>query len=391
MLSIKPTVYKNYRRGDGLFAVKIRVTYQRRSRYFDTPLVATKQQLTKALDGFADYRLCSAVCKIVDSMRDLLTQNAVDIHTIDDVTRIIDGDRRRLPTVADYGRQLADAMKAAKRLNTAANYRTAVQRIDEFAPGCRFADVTVPFLKRYEQHLAERMGARGVQLYLSCLRKIYNAALEEWNADGVQRIRCSPFEHYHIPEPPATQKRALTVEQVRAIAAYHGTDATANFARDVFVLSFCFCGINTVDLWALDGLTATHLSYNRCKTKGKRKDNAYLCIAIHELARPLVEKYRRGERFCFADTYTTAYNFNRTVNKGLKRVGDAVGISGLQFYAARHSWATIARNDCSVPIDDVAMALCHSQRTVTDIYIRRDYSRVDAANDRVLRYAFSSI
>jgi integrase len=109
------------------------------------------------------------------------------------------------------------------------------------------------------------------------------------------------------------------------------------------------------------------------------------------LARLLVERYRNGNRFCFRDTYSTAYNFNKAVNKGLKRIGAAIGVDNLQFYAARHTWATIARNDCQVAFDTVAMALCHSQRTVTDIYIRRDFSAVDAANDRVLSYCFSNI
>lgn len=387
MLSLKPVVYKAYRRKDGLFSIKIRVTFQRKSRYFDTPMVAQAKQLTRNLDGIRDYRLCSAVCRLVDGYRDLLNQQATTIRTIDDVARIIGGEQR-LPSVADYAVKLADSMAKANRLNTAANYRSATQRLTEFAPGLQFADVTVAWLRKYEQWLTGKMGARGVQLYMSCLRRVYNAAAEELNADGVERIKRSPFEFYHIPEPPATKKRALTAEQMRAIATYNGTDRQALFARDVFLLSFYFCGVNTVDLWSLDQLTDTHLSYNRSKTKGKRKDNAYMSIAINQLARPLVERYRCGNRFTFAADYSRPYNFNKAVNKGLKKVGEAVGIAGLQFYAARHTWATIARNECNVAMDDVAMALCHSQRTVTDIYIRRDYSRVDEANDQVLRYCF---
>lgn len=391
MLSIKPVVYKQHRRLDGLFAVKIRITYQRQSRYFDTPLTATTQQLTKSLDGFRDYQLCSAVCRLTDSYRELLNQNAHHIHTIADVVRIVNGEHRQLPTVAEFGRQLTDQMQADQRQHTAANYRTALQRLEQFAPGCQFADITVPFLQKYEGWLAAKMGARGVQLYMSCLRKIYNAAAQELNADGTERIRRSPFEFYKIPEPAATRKRALTLEQLRTIANYQAADPATAFARDVFMLSFCFCGINTVDLFSLEELTADSLAYNRSKTKAKRRDAAYLAIAIHPLARPLVERYRNGNRFNFSQTYSTAYNFNRAVNKALKRIGAAIGVDNLQFYAARHTWATIARNDCQVAFDTVAMALCHSQRSVTDIYIKRDFSAVDAANDRVLRYCFSSI
>lgn len=389
MLSIKPIIYRHYRRGDGLFAVKLRVTYNRQTRYFDTPLTAELKQLTRDLDGFRDQRLNSAACRCADQLRALLDQHAADIHTIADVQRIVAGERTVLPLVADWADTYVQRIEADGRAHTAANYRTATLRLREFAPVCTFADITPVWLNRYQQHLAKRMGDRGVQLYLSCLRKIYNAALDEFNADGTERLRRSPFEHYSIPTPGETRKRALTVHQLRQIVAFKPEgDALAEFARDVFVLSFCFCGINTVDLFTLTDLTDERLTYNRSKTKGKRRDGALLSVAVLPQARPYVDKFRTGNRFNFSRTYKNDYTFNQAVNKGLKRVGAAVGIPGLQFYAARHSWATIARNDCNVAMDDVALALCHARNTVTDIYVRRDFSRIDDANRKVLRLVF---
>lgn len=388
MLSIKPVVYKNHHRIDGTFAVKIRITYQRQTRYFDTPLTAKLNQLTRDLDGFRDPRLCSAAYKLADSYRELLDRHVLQIKCVDDICRIIAGDADRLPTVADYGLKLADQMQADNRQHTAANYRTAIARLNEYAPGLQFAAVTVPWLKNYERHLKAKMGGRGVQMYLSCLRRIYNAAIEHYNADGTERIRRSPFEIYHIPEPGPTKKRALTIEKVREILAHVPTDNLSAFAKDVFLLSFMFCGINTVDLFSLDQLGDDRLTYNRSKTRGKRRDNALISIAIHPKARPLVERWRDGHRFRFSQIYKNDYTFNQAVNKGLKKIGAAIGVEGLQFYAARHSWATIARNDCNVAMDDVAMALCHSQNTVTDIYVKKDFSRIDKANGRVIDLLF---
>ena len=389
MLSIKPVIYKHHHRADGLYPVKLRVTFQRQTRYFDTPLTAELKQLTRDLDGFRDQRLNSAACRCADQLRALLDQHAADIHTIADVQRIVAGERTVLPLVADFADTYVQRIEADGRAHTAANYRTATLRLREFAPHCTFADITPAWLARYQAHLAKRMGDRGVQLYLSCLRKIYNAALDEFNADGTERLRRSPFEHYSIPTPGETQKRDLTVQQLRQIVAHTPQgDPLAQFARDVFLLSFCFCGINTVDLYKLTDLQPDRLTYNRSKTRGKRRDGALISIAIQPEARPFVERFRDGNRFNFSRTYKNDYTFNQAVNKGLKRVGAAVGIPGLQFYAARHSWATIARNDCNVAMDDVALALCHARNTVTDIYVRRDFSRIDDANRKVLRLVF---
>lgn len=64
-------------------------------------------------------------------------------------------------------------------------------------------------------------------------------------------------------------------------------------------------------------------------------------------------------------------------------------IEGLTFYAARHSWATIARNDCGISMDDVAMALNHkSGHDVTDAYIKNDWSKIDKVNRKVIDIVF---
>lgn len=56
---------------------------------------------------------------------------------------------------------------------------------------------------------------------------------------------------------------------------------------------------------------------------------------------------------------------------------------------ARHSWATIARNDCQVSKSDVAMCLGHGSNTVTDYYIKPDFTLVDAVNRKVLDKIFN--
>ena len=106
---------------------------------------------------------------------------------------------------------------------------------------------------------------------------------------------------------------------------------------------------------------------------------------------PLVEKYRdrTGKRvFDFYQRYTTASGFNGYINRGLKLVGkmEGVGVEDLEFYAARHTWATLARNKAKVDKATIHEALNHvdEQMRVTDIYIDRDYSQQDAANKRVL-------
>lgn len=43
----------------------------------------------------------------------------------------------------------------------------------------------------------------------------------------------------------------------------------------------------------------------------------------------------------------------------MKRVGEEIGAEKLQFYSARHSFATIAANDVRIPIYIANDMLCH--------------------------------
>lgn len=102
----------------------------------------------------------------------------------------------------------------------------------------------------------------------------------------------------------------------------------------------------------------------------------------------LLEKYKdpTGERqFNFYLNYANSRNFNKAVNLGLKLIGAELNIEKLEFYAARHSWATIARSN-KVDKSTVHEALNHVEDNmkVTDIYINKDWSVIWDANKIVL-------
>ena len=86
-------------------------------------------------------------------------------------------------------------------------------------------------------------------------------------------------------------------------------------------------------------------------------------------------------------------SFTAAINKGLKKTGDDLGIDDLEFYAARHTWATIASNEAGVDKYTVHTALNHVDENmrVTDIYIAKSWDSIDAANRKVLDYVKLSL
>ena len=77
------------------------------------------------------------------------------------------------------------------------------------------------------------------------------------------------------------------------------------------------------------------------------------------------------------------------MSNGLKLIGKDLGIPPFTFYAARHSFATIARNDCGASMDDVAFCLAHaSSHAMTSVYVAPDYKRIDNVVSDVIGFVF---
>lgn len=239
-------------------------------------------------------------------------------------------------------------------------------------------------------------GTRAASLYIAQLKAVYNKAKREFNDEesGKLRIPFNPFSRMEKLPVCAPAHRALSVDELRAVMSCDVPTARGRFARDVFMLSFFLVGMNAADLWECGDAVDGKITYERKKTRTRRADRAEMTVTIPEEAKPLIERYRGrdGRLFRFSEMYATLNNFSHALNTGLKVVGDAVKVERLQFYAARHTWATLAVNDVSVDKYTVHQALNHvdGKTAVTDIYIRKSWDKVDRANRAVIDYVMGN-
>ena len=75
-------------------------------------------------------------------------------------------------------------------------------------------------------------------------------------------------------------------------------------------------------------------------------------------------------------------------------VCESMGIPKAKQYKAytfRHTWGTVAQNDCRASIDEVAFAMNHSHgRTITRGYIKLDFTPAWELNAKVIDFIFFS-
>ncbi len=155
-------------------------------------------------------------------------------------------------------------------------------------------------------------------------------------------------------------------------------------ARDLFMLSFYLCGMNAVDFYNLKkkDIKDGRIEYNRAKTKGRRRDNAFISIKLIDEAKPLLKKYIEK----LPRMYKFYEGLDAALSSGMIKLRELTEIPEITFYWARHTFANTARNNCRMSKDDVALALNHideGHRT-TDIYIAKDWRIVDEVQEKVV-------
>lgn len=409
MATFKAEVYAHQKKADGTYNIKIRVTHNQKKKYLATTYFVTKDDLTRSLKLKNQYYIdeCDKLIRKYRSICDGAGESlkSMDVGQVVDLLLSDKEERFDLDIVA-YAREYIQELADTGHVGNSKSYQVAINSLVKFVGRDKISinEITVRFINDWINWINEQpptthrvKGARAQSLYISQLRAIHNRAKREFNDEdaGIIRIPFSPFNKVKIPMVPVARKRALTVDQIRAMAALEyrkilqpGTNRF-NFSRDVFLLSFCLMGMNAVDLYNCTDCNGARITYQRTKTKNRRADKAEISVRIEPEIRALVDKYRdpSGERvFKFYRLYGSMDTFNASLNKGLKMVGSVLGIDGLEFYAARHSWATIALNDAGVDKYSVHAALNHVDEgmRVTDIYIRKSWDQIDNANRSVL-------
>lgn len=268
------------------------------------------------------------------------------------------------------------------------NYSIMLNSLERYN-GCRklpFPVIDYGFLDNYKRFLDGH--PRAQSLYLGLMRHLFNEAIREYNTGIKKVIENNPFDSFRIPRDiPQTKDRVISEENLVKVFNFKGTRRVA-MARDCYILSFCLIGMNSVDLYNCTDYKDGVISYERSKTKDKRADNAYIEIEVPDIVKPLVKRYRGTSRvFDFYKRYTNSANFNKHINKGLHAIADGLGIPHFDFYSARHTWASIARNKLGIDKYTIHEALNHvSDLDITDIYIQKDFSNINKANQKVMAY-----
>ena len=392
-------------RADGFWPVSIRVTHNRKSKYLRTDKIVETKSVNKKNHEVKDPFVLESCSIKIARFVDMLNKQPIHKWSVEDVIAYLESGTSDV-CFSEFARKFHDDLYNNGQERNAKNYELAYRHMERYAGSnhIMFSQLTSKFISGWIKSLANT--ARAKEMYPVCIRQIFKAALVEFNDydNGVLRITTNPWLKVRIPKCDTPQKRAITMEACRAffsapIPPNDRIKPVAELGRDVAMMVLCLAGMNTVDIFNLkkedyhDGI----IGYQRAKTCKFRADKAYIEMKVPGILHPIFEKYRdRGTSpylFDFHVRMNSSDSFGANVNSGIKQICEkSLGIPHEKAYCVytfRHTWATVAQNECGASIDEVGFAMNHSDRhRVTRTYVKVDFSPAWTLNEKVLEKIF---
>lgn len=207
-----------------------------------------------------------------------------------------------------------------------------------FGENVALSSINTSAIKMWEKWLV-RMGysPTTINIRMSHLKALLNAAVTE----GIVEYKIFPFRGYKMPTKNV-REIWISKDELKKLreAEFSGvSERRHTVARDLFMLSFYFAGINLTDLMdaRLDGDT---INFVRKKTAAKKQGEKAVSLAIQPEARTIIDKYITEDgKLDFGYNYSQYEQFRSFVTKGLNKIGEDLGLEKkLMFYSARKTF-----------------------------------------------------
>lgn len=290
-------------------------------------------------------------------------------------------------SVFNFIRRQIHHKKRIGKVRSSETYRSMLNSFTCFRKG---VDLTFDMMDGMLMELYEAwmrkcgLTRNSTSFYMRILRTNYKLAVEK----GLTPDR-HPFRNVYCGIDK-TVKRSLPFSEIKRI---NGLDLSRkpsmDFARDMFMFSFCTRGMSFIDMAYLK---KTDLN-NGCLAYRRKKTGQLMMIEWTKQMQGIIDKYKSDGTSYLLPIITREdgserrqyQNQMRKTNRLLKDIANQAGLPlSLSMYYARHSWATIARGR-DVPLAVISEGLGHDSETTTQIYLDSiKSSEVDKVNRMIL-------
>ncbi|WP_053969742.1 site-specific integrase [Mangrovimonas sp. ST2L15] len=366
----------------GECSVKIRVTYNRKRKYYSTGIDLTVGEFEKIIRSKRRSHEQKAILTKLEVFK-AKANKVIDNLKVFTFTKFSEGyfESRDVNNDVSYAfDKKIEELKENGKIGTAVTYECSKKSIIGFKSNLTFAEITPSFLRKYEKKMLEKgRSTTTISMYLRSLRSIYNAQ----NIDKTLYPFGRGKNKYTIPTAKNI-KKALTLDEVAKIYNYEPITESEAMARDYWMFLYLCNGMNVKDFCLLkwENINNDIITYERAKTSSTNSDKKEIRIALKDESKAIINKWGvkslNKEAFVFPhlikemtpEKQRRVYqDLTKLINKYIQRITKKLEIPHhVTTYSARHSFATVLKRS-GANISMISDLLGHSDLKVTQNYL----------------------
>ncbi len=389
-------ILKKTKLSNGTCPVNLRVTINRKSKFYKTPYNSAPKFWNESASEFTSkspnflqanrilYKFKQDASKILDLM--IEQEQEFNLEIFDSLFRPQEIEKLNFLPYFELKR---NQFNEAGKVSSACSYRDTISALKKFTPDIQnysFTKINYTFLVAFEAYLrAHGSHDGGIGVYMRNIRSVYNSAIKA-------KIVASdnyPFKDYIISKLKSSKvKKALSKADLQLLLDYDfSTNKEAVKALYTYLFSFYCRGMNFTDLAELrwDDVDLSSFSYIRNKTLVKLNvkipENKYMDEILHYFEKyrpfdtdyifPILEKEQNlYTKIQLRDRKKSVLNY---YGKLLNKISVECGIkTKVTFYTARHTFATLSlKKGLSTVM--IKQGLGHQSIKTTETYLE-DFS-----------------
>ncbi len=367
---------------EGTYPVKIKVYYQRKPKYYSTGIFfSTNEELDKLWESkssesrIIQEEISKEFIRIFKNVEYLAEKETFSFDRLN--TRLgknIGG------TINEMLEAKIKELEGNNKFGSKTFYQSTLSLIKRYKNNnVSIGDITVEWLRDFEKFCLKTVSQTTLAINMRNIRAIMNIA----KSAGMIREADYPFGRgkYQIKEGIG-KKKALTKKQLRAIAQYSDGNEFTNMYRDLWLFIYYCNGINVADLINLkfSDIENGEISFIREKTKNRTHEAKRIYAPITPEMQTIIDKWGNNPKnsiyiFPFMQAGDNAWehekkkkNLTKNINDRMKKIGEELNLGKITTYVARHTYATVLRNE-GVPISHISATLGHTSVITTEIYL----------------------
>ena len=404
MAAIK-IVLQKVKRANGTYPVRIRVTKNRKSKFFKSIFHALPDEFDERAEQFTKkYPNYIQSNRVLLKFKDRALRICAELEYKDENFSLLDFEKAFLVTAKPkvvvknffyFWDEIIEELITAGRTGDATIHDESFKALKKFNGSTRleFEQINLTFLSKYEAHLRSRGGTNGgISIRMRSIRIIFNIAIER----GIASQELYPFKKYKISKLKSDpNKIALDYFDVMKMIQWDASEYPHLIdSHNYFIFSFYTRGMNFTDQMLLEWsqIGRNKIFYTRSKSKGNFN------ISILPPVQAILDYYEENAldtKYVFPillrDGMTPIQIENRKkktrkkYNKDLKEIAFHCEIDAkVTSYVARHSFANSLKQ-MGVATDVISEALGHSDIKVTQGYLNSfDNTVLDKASELLL-------